>query len=103
MLAEKYDVPINTSIQEDSHEFLNRLIEKVEESVKKEDRLAELETILSAKTLSEIECSECKNLNAKVEENYCFMVEVKDHESLEDSLKKFNQKEDIEGYFCDKC
>ena len=53
--------PINTAIQEDSHEFLNRLIEKVEESVKGEGRLKELEEILSAKTLTEIECSECKN------------------------------------------
>ena len=31
------------------------------------------------------------------------MVEVKNHDSLGDSLKKFNEKEHIEGYFCEKC
>lgn len=31
------------------------------------------------------------------------MIEVKNHDNLEDSLKKFTEKEEVADYFCEKC
>lgn len=92
--------PINTSIQEDSHEFLNRLIEKVEEVCKKDERLSLLQQICEVKTLTEYECGDCKNRIDRIENHYSCMLEVKDQDSLASSLKKFTDKEEIEGYTC---
>lgn len=75
--------PINTSIQEDSHEFLNRLVENAENSFKQDGKLSELQKIICAKTLTEIECALCKNRIEKVETAYSLMLEVKNHSSLE--------------------
>lgn len=49
-------LPINTTVQEDAHEFLNRLIEYSEEALKKEDKFREFASILEIKKLNLIEC-----------------------------------------------
>jgi ubiquitin carboxyl-terminal hydrolase 9/24 len=92
--------PINTSIQEDAHEFLNRLIESAEEAFKKEGRVGEFEELLSIRKLSEIECEVCKHRIDKIENDYCLTLEVKNHDSLAESLRKFTEREEITGYFC---
>jgi hypothetical protein len=58
--------PINTSIQEDSHEFLNRLVENMENLCKVDESLPSLQEICEVRTLSEYECSECKNRIDKI-------------------------------------
>lgn len=95
--------PINTSIQEDSHEFLNRLIEQVESICTKNNLIKMLQKICEIRTLTEIECEECQHRIDKIENHYNCMLEVKEQDSLASSLKKFTDKDQIEGYHCENC
>ena len=79
---------------------MNRLVENIEESCKKDGKLEKLQELCEIKTLSEYECGACKNRFDKVESHYNCMLEVKEQATLGDSLKKFNGKEEIDGYTC---
>lgn len=58
--------PINTAIQEDSHQFLNKLVQNAENTFTKDEKLADLQRILCAKTLTELQCAHCLNKIQKV-------------------------------------
>lgn len=62
-----------------------------------------LKRLCEVKTLSQYECGECKNRIDKIQNHYSCMLEVKEQDSLAQSLKKFNQIQQIEGYTCDNC
>jgi ubiquitin carboxyl-terminal hydrolase 34 len=53
--------PINIGLQEDAHELLNLILDKVEKNLKANDKVNELDALFGGKTITEIICMKCSN------------------------------------------
>ena len=52
--------PVNVAIQQDSHEFLTKIFDKLEQSLSKTPYKSILDTIFAGKTVDVITCQNCK-------------------------------------------
>lgn len=95
--------PINTSVQEDAHEFLNTVFDKIESYAKEQKKVKILQRIFGGKTVTEIICQTCKNKNEVLEHYYHLTLEVKGMKTLKDSFDKLIVPEEIADYFCVNC
>jgi len=96
--------PTNTSIQQDSQEFLGRFLEKIETALKPTPNKYILQSIFGGKTCSQLICEEgCGNVKNRFEDFYNLSLEVANMKTLNDSLEKFIFPEKIDSYDCETC
>lgn len=56
--------------------------------------------------VNQINCLKCGKINEREEKFYDLMIQVKNFQSLEESLENFLTPQNLDGsnqYFCDKC
>lgn len=95
--------PVNTSIQQDSQEFLNMILDKLETSLSKTCYKHLIEGTFGGKTSNQVICKECNNINESFEDFYNLSLDVKHSKNVYDSLQKLILEDTICDYYCGKC
>lgn len=96
--------PTNTSIQQDSQEFLNRFFDKIESSTKDTPYKYLMQSIFGGKTCSQLVCEDgCGTSSNRLEEFYNLSLGVQNLKNLTESLEKFIAPEKIDEYNCETC
>lgn len=92
------------NIQNDAQEFLGRLFDKVEFSLKKTEFKYLLNSIFMGKTCSQLICKGgCGKIRNTFEDFYSLSLEVQGRKTLKESLEKYISEERIDEYMCDSC
>ena len=96
--------PTNTSIQQDAHEFLNMVFERMENEMSRTSQRYLVNSIFGGKMCSKIICKGgCGTVRNNYENFYNVSLEVRGFKTLANSMKKFVSGDNIEDYMCDKC
>ena len=95
--------PVNTSVQQDAQEFLNRIFDKLESSLKKTPFKGILDSVYGGKKVNLIECKNCGYIRTNEELFYNLSLEIKGLNNVEQSFKKFTEPEVISDFLCDNC
>ena len=96
--------PTNTGIQQDAHEFLNVVFDRLENILPKTPDKYLVNSVFGGKTCSQIICKGgCGNVKKNYEDFYNLSLGVKGNKNLSEALNKYITGEAISDYFCDKC
>ena len=95
--------PTNVSIQQDSQEFLNMILDKLERGLANTPYNYLIQGTFGGKISSQIICKECNNINERIEDFYNLSVDVKNSKSLHESFQKLIAGDTISDYQCEKC
>lgn len=97
-------LPTNLRLQQDSQEFLSRLLDKLEFSLSKTKNKYLIKNIFSGKVCSQIRCKGgCGSIRNNFEDLYYLSIDIKNINSLSSSLNNFITEETIEDYECEYC
>ena len=92
------------NIQNDAQEFLGRLFDKLENSLKKTENKYLLNSIFMGKACSQLICKGgCGKIRNNFEDFYSLSLEVQGKKTLKESLEKYISEEIIEDFMCDNC
>ena len=109
---------LTAGCQEDSHEFIQSLLDKMENAyddqqknannnnAKGKDPQNPIRKLFSGSTKTCIQCARCKNKSITKEPFCCISLEVDDNVGLGEALEIFTQNELMRGddkYFCNEC
>ena len=97
------NAPINPMVQQDSQEFFNNFCDKIENCLKNTKYKYIIDNIFTGKTCSTVICEECKTVSNRFEDFYNLTLEVKNMNSLYESLHKLIEPEKIEQFKCEVC
>ena len=95
--------PINPLIQQDSQEFFNNFCDKIEGCLKNTKYKYIIDNIFTGKTCSSVICEKCHTVSNRFEDFYNLTLEVKNINSLYESLQKLIVPEKIEQFNCEVC
>ena len=95
--------PINPLIQQDSQEFYNNFCDKIENCLKETKYKYIIDNIFTGKTCSSVICEKCHTVSNRFEDFYNLTLEVKNINSLYESLQKLIIPEKIEQFNCEVC
>lgn len=95
--------PTNTSIQQDSQEFLNMIFDKLDFELSTTPYKLLTKGVFGGQSCSQVICSECKEVNENIEDFYNLSVDVKHSKSLYESFQKLIAGDTISDYHCAKC
>ena len=95
--------PTNPKIQQDSMEFYINFCDQIEKLLAKTKYKYIINDVFMGKTCSSVICDSCHHISNTFENIYNLSLEVKNINSLNDSLQKLIVPEIIEGYKCDGC
>ena len=95
--------PTNCSLQQDSHEFVNLLFDRLEDMIKPTPQKYLIRDNFSAKQCTHMTCSNCSFVKQKIEDYYILSLPVKNFSKLEDSLNAYIDGEVISDFRCDNC
>ena len=97
--------PTNINVQCDAQEFLSRLIEKIDESLKNNSQKYLCNNIFGGSTLQQVKCTnpDCGNISERKENINYLSLDIKDSNTVLECLQKFIVEEKIEDYHCEKC
>ena len=96
--------PTNIRFQQDSQEFLSRLLDNLDFSLKKTAYKYLVNDVFYGKTCSQIVCKGgCGSIRNNFEDLFYLSVEVKNVKTLQESLNNFISEEVIEDYECQSC
>ena len=89
----------------DAQEFLLKLIEKINDSLKNTKNKYLCENIFGGNTLQQIKCTnpECGNISERRDDINYLSLEIKNKHNLKDCLNGFIEEEKVEDYLCEKC
>lgn len=92
------------NIQNDAQEFLGRLFDKLENSLKNTEYKYLLNSIFTGKTCSQLICKGgCGKIRNNFEDFFSLSLEVQGKKTLKDSLEKYISEERIEDFLCEHC
>ena len=94
---------INIGAQQDSQEFLNSFCDKIENSLKITKFKHIVNDVFTGRTCSSVVCDECKHVSNRIEDFYTLTLEVKNINTLNDSLHKLIVPEIIDDFKCSNC
>lgn len=98
------DMPINTGIQNDSQEFITRLIDKMEDNLRPTDMKYLFNSIFCLKYISQVKCTNgCNSVSNRIEEMYTLCLDIKGVTNIHQSLESYIQDEKIDSFQCDAC
>eukprot|EP01084_Bolivina_argentea_P245953 411699_1 len=93
--------------QEDAHEFLQSLLDKIEIAYDRKHKANNpIRKLFTGATKTCIQCARCKTKSITTEPFCCISLEVDDNVGLDEALEIFTQDELMRGadkYFCNKC
>eukprot|EP00117_Sycon_ciliatum_P000144 scpid6533/ scgid6329/ Ubiquitin carboxyl-terminal hydrolase 34; Deubiquitinating enzyme 34; Ubiquitin thioesterase 34; Ubiquitin-specific-processing protease 34 len=95
--------PTNTSVQHDTHEFVNIMFDRIENLMKPTPQKYLLQSVFGGKNCSQMVCKECGFIRNRFEDFYNLTLTVKERKSVEESLKKNLEGEVISDYTCPGC
>mmetsp|Transcript_33660 Transcript_33660/g.51962 ORF Transcript_33660/g.51962 Transcript_33660/m.51962 type:complete len:205 (+) Transcript_33660:5767-6381(+) len=95
--------PTNIGEQKDTQEFLNMLLDRVEQGLKHTSRKHLLRSIFGGTTCSQLICNECGKVKNRIEDFLNLSLTVKGIKSMQDSLTKLISGEIINDYECSGC
>ncbi len=97
--------PTNINVQCDAQEFLSRLIEKIDESLKNSSQKYLCGNVFGGSTLQQVKCTnpECGNISERKENINYLSLDIKGCKNVKECLEKFIVEEKIEDYHCEKC
>ena len=96
--------PTNIGIQQDAHEFLNVVFDRLENLMVKTPDKYLVNSIFGGKTCSQIICKGgCGSVKKNYEDFYNLSLGVKGNKNLSEALIKYITGDTISDYFCDKC
>lgn len=96
--------PTNTSIQQDTQEFLNMFFDKMENGLRPTNNKYLFQSVFGGKTCSQLICEGgCGLVKNRFEDFYTLSLEVTNAKTLYDSLNNYIQPERIDDYNCDQC
>ena len=95
--------PINVGTQQDSQEFYNNFCDKIENSLKKTKFKYIVNDVFTGRTCSSVLCQGCKHISNRFEDFYNLTLELKNINSLNDSLQKLIVPEIIDDFKCSNC
>ena len=89
----------------DAQEFLLRLLEKINDTLKNTKNKYLCDNIFGGNTLQQVRCTnpECCNISERRDDINYLSLEIKNKNKLSDCLKGFIAEEKIEDYHCEKC
>lgn len=88
------DMPINTGIQNDSQEFITRLIDKMEDNLRPTDMKYLFNSIFCLKYISQVKCTNgCNSVSNRIEEMYTLCLDIKGVTNIHQSLESYIQDE----------
>lgn len=94
---------VNVAIQQDTQEFLNRIFEKLDDTLKPTPFKNITDSVYGGRTCNVFTCGGCGSINKKVEPFYNISLEVKNYKSIEEGFEKFISEDIISDYRCDAC
>eukprot|EP01126_Amoeba_proteus_P054391 TRINITY_DN6691_c0_g1_i10.p2 TRINITY_DN6691_c0_g1~~TRINITY_DN6691_c0_g1_i10.p2 ORF type:complete len:522 (+),score=113.38 TRINITY_DN6691_c0_g1_i10:3766-5331(+) len=97
--------PVNTSVQMDSWEFFNNLLDEIETKMKPTQQHQFLQEMFGGYLANQFigSTDSCNHRREVLESFKTISVEVKGKENLYDALKLFIQGEMVSGVFCEQC
>ena len=96
--------PTNTSIQQDAHEFLNTLFDRLDNSLKATPEKYLLKSVFGGKACNIIICKGgCGTVRKSYEDFYNVSATIKGSESLYESLNQYVSADSISDWFCEAC
>ena len=95
--------PINIAAQQDSQEFLNNFCDKIENCLKNTKFKNIVSDVFTGNTCSSVLCEKCKHISNKFEDFYNLTLEMKNINTLNDSLHKLSVPEIIDEFNCSNC
>ena len=93
----------NVLVQQDSQEFLNAFCDKVENHLKHTEFKYIVNDVFVGRTCSQVICDSCKHVSNRFEDFYNLTLEVKNINSLNESLEKMILPEKIGDFNCESC
>lgn len=95
--------PTNTTIQQDAHEFLNIILDRLENKLKTTPYKFLLQSIFRGKICNQIICKQCGKIKNNFEDLYTLSLEIKNQKNFQDAMAKFIADSLVTGYFCEEC
>lgn len=95
--------PTNFAVQQDAQEFLNMIVDKIENGLRNTPYKQILDGIFGGKTCSTLACQNCGLVRKKYEHFFNLSLPVKNIPSLSASLQQFIAGETISDYKCEGC
>lgn len=87
-----YKSDIMLGVQEDAHEFLNAIFNKMEDQLKGSCFANLLNDVFGGTTIVTITCQTCKNYRQRVEDFKSILLGVKDNKNVDESFNQFIDK-----------
>ena len=95
--------PTNVVVQQDSQEFLNAFCDKIETHLKETEFKYIINDVFCGRTCSQVICDTCKHVSHRFEDFYDLTLEVKNINTLNESLDKMVTPEKIDDFNCERC
>ena len=95
--------PTNTAIQQDAHEFLNIILDRLENKLKTTSYQYLLQSIFRGKICNQIICKQCGKIKNNYEDLYTLTLEIKNQRNFQEAMTKFISDSLVTGYFCEQC
>ena len=98
--------PIDPYVQKDVDEFFNMFMDRIENLIKgtKEEKI--MNNLFQGVLANEFICKDCPHYSEREEPFLAISLQVKNKNSVQESLKYYVEGEMLEGdnaYFCEKC
>eukprot|EP01022_Parablepharisma_sp_SALTPOND_P020710 TRINITY_DN384_c0_g1_i1.p1 TRINITY_DN384_c0_g1~~TRINITY_DN384_c0_g1_i1.p1 ORF type:complete len:1619 (-),score=198.46 TRINITY_DN384_c0_g1_i1:10622-15478(-) len=95
--------PTNTAVQQDAHEFLNILLDRLEQKLHPTHYKKLLQSIFGGKICNQLICKKCGTIKSNYEDMYTLSLEVKNQRNFQEAMEKFIAISPVSGYFCEAC
>ncbi|EAR85485.2 ubiquitin carboxy-terminal hydrolase (macronuclear) [Tetrahymena thermophila SB210] len=92
-----------TSLQQDTQEFLNLLVERIHNSLENTPFRGIFDTFYGVTTITERTCMKCMRKTQNEQPFYMIPIKIKGEKTLQGSLEKTFRQENIQDYRCDEC
>ena len=95
--------PLNTAVQQDSHEFLNLFIDRMERILKPTPYKSLMQSLFGGKSCSQVVCSACGFVSSTYEDYYSLSLEIKNQKTIAEAMERFIAGGVVSDYYCSEC
>jgi ubiquitin carboxyl-terminal hydrolase 9/24 len=98
--------PVNIRDQQDAVEFLNTLVDNLDEALKSLNLPQICSTVLGGAFADQKICKDCPHRYSREEDFTLLSVDIRHSQNLKESLELYVQGELLDGpnaYFCERC
>jgi len=95
--------PVNVTIQQDSSDFLAKIFDKIENSLKATPYKTILDSVYQGSTVNWMQCQGCGYERNRSQTFYNLTLEVKYLKNIYEGFQKINALDEISDFMCDNC